>query len=421
MSVAYLVSRFPAVSHPFIDREVRALRARGVHVVTLAIKRTDPADLLSRADHDAYETTWAVRPPSWGRLLAAHVRAVVRAPHRYASTVALALKLSPGGSRRLLWQLFYFIEAISLWDHLDRTDVRHIHAHFANVGAAVAMFAAVFGGRGWSWSMTMHGSLEFYEVSDHWLPEKFRRASFVVCISDFCRSQVSRNVEAEFWDRLEVVHCGVDLDVFSPLRRVPAPGGGLRVLTIGRLAAEKGHVHLLQAIARLVHGGRDVTLTLVGDGPERERLRDLARALRIEDRVSMPGAVGQDDIVDYYARADVFCLPSFAEGVPVVLMEAMAMELAVVASRIMGIPELVDDQRSGLLVAPAREDLLVEALERLADDPALRRQLGDAARQKVAREFEISDVAAQLHDVFARRLGEVGRPEERGMRIETTA
>jgi len=412
MKIGYLTARFPAISHTFIDREVRGLRRLGVDVVTLAIKRTDQAALLSQADHEAYATTWAIQPPDWRRLVGAHGRALSRSPHRYVFALALALRLSPGGLKRLLWQLFYFVEAISLWDHLERTDVRHIHAHFANVACGVAMLTTEYGGRGWTWSMTMHGSVEFYDVNEHGLPEKFRRAMFVVCISDFCRSQVNRNVEPERWDRFEVVHCAVDTEVFSPQHRIAAPAGPLRILTVGRLARDKGHVYLIEVVAQLVEAGRDVTLTLVGDGPERERLRALVAQLGLEERVVMPGAIGQDDIIEYYGRADVFCLPSFSEGLPVVLMEAMAMEIPVVASHVMGIPELVDDERTGLLVPPARVDALVAALERLQDDPELRTNLGVAARRKVVAEFEITDVASQLRDVFAKRLGEALPAEE---------
>jgi glycosyltransferase involved in cell wall biosynthesis len=410
MRIAYVIARYPAVSHTFIQREIHGLRELGVNVMTLAIKRTEPDELLSEADRDADGTTWTIQPPDWGVLAWAHLRALARAPLRYMSTLALALRLNPGGFKRLLWQFFYFVEAIALWDHLDHTEIRHIHSHFANVACAVTMLASTYGGRGWSWSMTMHGSLEFYDVEQHWLPEKFRRAGFVVCISDFCRSQVSRNLDAEQWHKLETVHCGVDTTLYTPEDRVAGREGQLRILTIGRLAAEKGQEHLLSASARLIAQGRDVELTIIGDGPREAALRELANSLGIADRVTMPGAVGQDEIRDYYARADVFCLPSFAEGVPVVLMEAMAMEIPVVATRLMGIPELVDDEQSGLLVAPASEDALVTALERLDDDAALRDRLGRAGRAKVIAEFEISDLVVQLRDIFAARVGNAGAP-----------
>ncbi len=405
MRIAYLVSRYPAVSHTFISREVRGLRRLGVDVVTVAVKRTDDADLLSAADREAYWSTWSIQPPKWRRLCLAHTRALLARPRAYLATLALALRLNPGGARRMVWQFFYFVEAISLWDHLARAGIRHVHAHFGNVAADVGMFAAVYGGSDWSWSMTMHGPMEFYDVNEHLLREKFRRALFVICISDFCLAQVRRNVEPEHWSHLEVVHCGVDTRAFSPQARVVGSSTSLRVLTVGRLVAEKGHIDVLTAVSELVESGIDVTLTLVGSGPERRRLGELAQALGLEGRVYMPGAVGQDEIVDYYAQADLFCLPSFAEGVPVVLMEAMAAGIPVVASRVMGIPELVEDGVSGLLVAPARPDLVAKAIRRLAEDPDLRDTLGAAGREKVIADFEIADVVLQLRDIFAARLG----------------
>jgi glycosyltransferase involved in cell wall biosynthesis len=166
------------------------------------------------------------------------------------------------------------------------------------------------------------------------------------------------------------------------------------------MVAVKGQAVLLAAVARLVHGDVDVELTIVGDGPLRSRLEAAAREHGIADRVRFAGRVGQDDILAFYEAADVFVLSSFAEGIPVVLMEAMATELPIVASRIHGIPELVEDFRHGLLVPAGRSDLLAAAVAELADDPARRASMGRAGRRQIAERFELGRSAERLADVL---------------------
>jgi glycosyltransferase involved in cell wall biosynthesis len=181
----------------------------------------------------------------------------------------------------------------------------------------------------------------------------------------------------------------------------PAAGVAFSILTVGRLVAVKAHGVLVEAFAALVAAGVDARLTLVGDGPRSDALEARVRDRGLSDRVTFAGRVGQDEIGAFYKAADVFCLPSFAEGVPVVLMEAMASGLPVVSTAVNGIPELVEDGVSGLLVVPGRSDLLAAALRKLADDPALRAELGEAGRARVAESFEVDACAAQLAEHFA--------------------
>jgi colanic acid/amylovoran biosynthesis glycosyltransferase len=396
VTVAYLVGNYPTVSHTFIAREVDGLRARGLDVQTFSIRRTPPEQLLTDADRRAAAETSVILPPPPGELLGAHLRALVRRPGRYLATLALALHLSAGGVRNGLWQLFYFAEAILLADRLRRRGIGHVHAHFANVATAVALLAAHHSD-GLTWSFTMHGPSEFDDVTRYALAEKVRRAAFVACIGDYCRSQLMKLVEPAQWRKLEIVHCGVDPRDFAPAER----GGraGLQVLCVGRLVPDKGQSILLEALAELRR--RDVALsaTFAGDGPDRGALE--AQASRLGVDVEFTGAVGQGRIRELYAAADVFCLPSFAEGVPVVLMEAMATGLPVVTTRIMGIPELVEDGVAGVLVAPGRSGELADALEALAGDPTRREAMGRAGRAKVVSEYDIAQSVVALHQRFA--------------------
>ena len=204
--------------------------------------------------------------------------------------------------------------------------------------------------------------------------------------------------EPDDWAKLRVVHCGADLSRY-PLAP-PRQGPGFVVLCVARLAAQKGLDVLLSAVKLLAEGGTDVRLVLVGDGPMRDRLTRRAERLGIEGRIVLEGAVGQDEMAAYYAGADVFCLPSFAEGVPVVLMEAMASGRAVVATRVAGVPELVEDGVSGLLVAPGNAEELAAALERLAASSEERESMGRTGHRKVVEEFDAEKCAAQVADLF---------------------
>ena len=399
--IAYLCSRYPAISHAFVLREVAALREAGVEIETMTVRRSDPSELLSGADRREAESTWAVLPASAARVMGAHVAALWHAPRPYIATLLRALRLRPRGARGLLWQLFYFAEAMLVWRRCAERGIGHIHVHFANVAADVALLATEFGrsaGGPRSWSFTMHGPTEFLDVAAHRLPQKAEDAAFVACISDFARSQLMALTDPASWDNLHIVHCGIHPGP-EPAER-PGGNGPPRLLSVGQLLPRKGHAVLIEALAELADEGVEIDTTIVGAGPERGRLEDLAREMGIGERVRFTGALGQDELPALYEEADIFCLASFAEGVPVVLMEAMAHAVPVVATRINGVPELVADGETGLLVAPGRAADLAAALRRLAADRELAARLGAAGREKVAAEFDQSDSAAALKALY---------------------
>ena len=402
MHVAYLIGRYPGITHTFIVREVRALRALGVEVQCYSIWRTAKRDLLSPVDWEEWRRTESLLPPQAGRLVRAHRCGLRRAPRSYIATLGRALALSSPGSRGRLLGISWFIEALVLWDACRQRGVTHIHAHLDGTAPMVAMLAAHFGahssraGGPRSWSQTIHGSKEFYDVHRERLAIKAETAEFIACISDYTRSQVMAFVPEELWHKLVVVRCGVALDEFS------APTDGRRahrdprILTVGRIDSMKGTVLLLHALAGLRQQGLRPMLTVVGDGASKEKAMRMGERLGLGDQVHWEGAVGQDRIREFYAECDVFCLPSFAEGIPIVLMEAMAMEVPVVANAITGIVELVEDGVSGFLVRPGRVDELTDALARLLRDPGLRTSMGRAGRAKVAEEYDLERNVAAL-------------------------
>jgi colanic acid/amylovoran biosynthesis glycosyltransferase len=390
--IAVVCSRYPAVSHAFIAREVRALRERGVEVHTFTIRRTRAHELLSAGDRAEHERTRALLPPNPLRLVAAHARAAFTRPLRYLGALALSLRLSTGGVRALLWRVFYFAEGVLLWDECRRRGLRRLHAHFANVGSDASLLAAHVGGPEWSWSFMMHGCTELFDERPHRLPEKIRRASLVVCNSHFTRAQLMKLVDRAEWHKLEVVPCGIDADDLPQLPYRPKIGP-LRILTVGRLVPGKGHAVLLEALADLRDRGVETIATFVGDGPEREPLERMAEELRLDVRFA--GAVGQDELAAYYLDAQVFCLPTFAEGLGVVLIEAMGHGLPVVSTRVMGVPEVVDEGETGLLVLPGRADELADAIAHL-EAPAERQRMALAARDRAATHFSLDRQGAEV-------------------------
>jgi glycosyltransferase involved in cell wall biosynthesis len=374
-------------------REVLGLRARGVEVHTATVRRAGASELMA-VDRPEADRTHALLPASPIRLLRAHLRAFGR---DWLATLVEALRDSARlAPRELVWQLAYFSEAVLLLEWMRERGVEHLHAHHGNVGSDVAMIACRLGNRrggSFSWSYTPHGPTEYADVRGHKLALKTARADATVAISDFARSQLMALVDPLHWERISVVHCGVDPAAYSASRA--GSSGPLRILNVARMDWRKGQELLVEAVSML---RTPVQLTIVGDGPARAHVEQRARELGVS--VNFAGAVGQDEMPSYYAAADVFCLPSFAEGVPVVLMEAMASGVPVVATRIAGVPELVEDEVGGLLVPPGRADALATALERLAGDESLRAGLAAAGRAKVRAEFDIAASVAALEELF---------------------
>jgi colanic acid/amylovoran biosynthesis glycosyltransferase len=402
--VAYITTGYPYVSHTFILNEVLALRAQGVEIKTFALRREPESECRTDADREAWETTYTLRPPRIAHYVSAHLRGLLTRPRAYLATLARAIVLSVGTPASVVRHLAYFVQAVVLWDRCRVSGVRHIHAHFANVASDVALLAAMIGGDELSWSFTMHGPTEFYDVGWNRLAEKTQSARFVVAISHFARSQLMGLVSPASWHKLHVVHCGVDMRRFTraPARRDTSES---EIVCVGRLVSAKAQGLLLEAVAELRAAGGQTHLTLIGDGPERRELERLASDLQIQNHVAFLGSVAHSEIQALLAEADIFCLPSFAEGVPIVLMEAMAMELPVVSSNVMGIPELIDDQRSGLLVRPGALNDLVLALSELVENPERRRTLGRTARLRVEQEFELHTNARRLKEIFDRYIG----------------
>lgn len=398
LRLAYLVSVHPYLSQSFILREVQGLRRLGIDVDVISISAPDrPLAEMSAEERAEVARTWYVKsagPLIW---LTAHLSLLLGHPLRYLRTFGAAVRLGGWQPAELARHLFYFLEAGVVYWRLRRTGQRHVHAHFVSaVGVLVPRFGPV------DLSITVHGPDEFFDATRFRLAEKVRAARFVRTISQFTSSQLMR-ITGE-WDagKYVVVRLGVDPAVFQPVKFRPAPEP-FTVLCVGRLIAGKGQRDLVSAVHALRAKGLNVVLRLVGAGPDRAALEALIARLGLGDVVTLEGGVNQDRIRAYYESADLFTLPSYAEGLPVVLMEAMAMGIACVSTRINGIPELIDDGVSGLLVTPGDVKALEAAIERLAIDPALRRRLAEAGRARVLKDYDLNANLAALADLFRNR------------------
>ncbi|MGJ8603505.1 MAG: glycosyltransferase [Marivita sp.] len=393
--IAYLTGEYPRASDTFIQREVANLRALGHEVLTCSIRTTGVEHLVGpeqRGEHaQTFKVLDAVKSPA--TTLRAHLR-WIKTPGRYLSALGLAWRTAPRGLKGRLYNLIYFIEAGVLAAKLMDEGVTHLHNHIAKASCTVAMLVGALSGI--RWSFTIHGPDIFFEPH-HWrIDEKAARASFVACISHFCRSQLMCFADAQHWDKLHIVHCGVD-----PSRYARQPNlNGKRALFVGRLAGVKGVPILIDALAHLSDKHPDLTLRLVGDGPDRTALEAEVKARGLQDKVTFLGYKSQAEVAEELAQTDVFVLPSFAEGVPVVLMEAMAAQVPVLTTRIAGVPELVEDGVSGRLVPPGDAQAFADVLGGLLSDPDLRRSFGTAGRAKVIAEYDAAHEAAWLSNLF---------------------
>lgn len=400
--IAYLVSRYPAISHTFILREVRSLRELGWDVSVASINPPDRGmDQLAQEERDEVPKTFYVKAAGLVGALQAGLLTLLSHPVGLVRGKVFAFKLAGLNLSRLLYAVFYLIEAVMIGQWMKRQGIHHLHVHFATPAATVGLILSkIFP---FTFSITVHGPDEFYDAPGYNLREKIEGASFVCCIGKFARSQLMLLSGVSNWGKFEVCPLGVDPALFTP-RPFRSDIETLEVICVGRLVPAKGQHILLAALKHCLEKGRSVRLRFVGDGPDRKNLEELAAKLGITDSVVFEGAVNQDRIRELYGRADVFALPSFAEGIPVVLMEAMAMEIPCVTTRITGIPELIRNRLDGLLVTPSDDEALADALIELMDDPELRLRLGHAGRDRVIDKYNLDKNTVRLSETFERRL-----------------
>lgn len=402
MRVAYLANQYPAVSHTFIRREISAVEQGGaVDVVRYSIRRAaqgfvDPADTLEAKQTRVVLDLGAVR------LVAAVLLAALRAPVRFLRALRLAVAVGWGSDRGLLRHFGYFVQACALLRGFRADRVEHVHAHFGTQAAAVVMLCEELGGP--PYSVTIHGPVEFELARLLDLRTKVARARFVVAITDFCRSQIWYHCDEADRRKVHVVTCGVDSGFLSqspaPISEVP------RIVFVGRLSAHKAPGMLIEAVSRLKSEGVAFELTFAGDGELRSEIEAAIARHGLAGRVRIAGFSDESAVRSFIREARALVLPSFAEGLPVVIMEAFALGRPVVSTFIAGIPELVETGKNGWLVPAGSLEHLTAALREVLVAPVARLEaMGRAGRERVIERHDVAKSGRAMAELFLHTLG----------------
>jgi len=396
MRIAYLTTEYPALSHSFIRREIAAMEALGHEVVRFSIRSA--GTLRSADDQAEAERTRFILAQGGIALLGATMGILLRRPHHWLGALSCTLQMWRAAGRGLVPHLAWLAEACWLLPILGREQVEHLHAHFGTNPAAVARLVRRLGGP--PYSFTVHGPDEFDRPVALDLNGKVAEAQAAVAISDFGRAQLMRWSALSDWPRLHVIRCAVG-DEFRTGSPVPLPTAPVLV-AVARLAEQKGLPLLIEAAAAVATTHPDLQLRIVGDGPLRPVLERQVRALGLVENVFLVGPLDGTGVRDAMLASRAFVLPSFAEGLPVVLMEALALRRPVIASAIAGTPELVD-ARCGWLVPAGSVDALATAMRDALDAPAARLDaMGEVGHARVLAMHDARANAGRLADLFGR-------------------
>ncbi len=402
MTIAYLVNQYPKVSHSFIRREIAGVEAMGIEVKRFSI-RSIRSELVDEEDKLEQELTRVVLGIGKIGLLWALLRVAITRPVPFLSALWLMLSVGWHSERGILRHFAYLAEACVLLRWFKDEKITHVHSHFGTNSTTVAMLCHALGGP--PYSFTVHGPEEFDKVLEISLTEKINRAAFVVAVSSFGRSQLYRWCSLEQWSKIHVVHCGVD-ELFLKQPHVPIPDQP-RMCCVGRLSEQKGHLLLVEAASRLAQAGKSFKLVFVGDGPLRTKIEALIAQYGLTDHIEITGWASSKDVQQQILASRVMVLPSFAEGLPVVLMEALALCRPVISTYVAGIPELVEPLRCGWLVPPGAVDALATAMHTAIELPVEKlEQMGRVGAQRVAEQHDAAVEASFLAALFPSNIEE---------------
>lgn len=396
MKIAYFINQYPKVSHSFIRREILALERQGFEVLRIALRGWD-GELVDAEDLRERERTRHVLQSGMGGLLLATLRALLARPASFFAALGLALRMGLHADRPWPFHLVYLAEACRLLPWVREFGAVHVHAHFGTNSAEVVMLAQALGGP--PFSFTVHGPEEFDKPQFIHLGEKIRRAAFVVAVSSYGRSQLFRWVAHGQWDKVQVVHCGLER-AFHDVPAVQVPAAP-RLVCVGRLCEQKGQLLLMEAAQRLAAQGVAFEIVLAGDGEMRGEIEALIAGAGLQGKVRITGWISSEQVRAEILAARALVLPSFAEGLPVVIMEAMALRRPVLTTYVAGIPELVRPGENGWLFPAGDVDELVAVMEDcLAQSDEVLQAMGEAAKRRVLERHDIDTEAAKLAGLF---------------------
>ena len=400
MNIAYLINQYPKVSHSFIRREVIAVESCGLKVARFSI-RASKSEVVDEADKLEQELTKVIlgvgiQGLAWGLLRVAATR-----PIRFIEALRLTFQVGWHSERGILRNLAYFAEACILLNWFAESGTEHVHAHFGTNSPTVAMLCRVLGGP--TYSFTVHGPEEFDKATLLSLNEKIKRSTFVAAVSSFGKSQLFRWCDRTFWSKIHVIHCGVDA-AFLAAPYVPIPAAP-RLACIGRLSEQKGHLLLLEAANLLAVQGLEFKLVLVGDGPLRSDIEKQILQLGLQNHIEITGWASGDRVQQEILASRAMVLPSFAEGLPVVIMEALALNRPVISTYVAGIPELVEPGVCGWLVPPGSVEALAVAMRAVLEAPLEQlEEMGKAGAERVAQQHNVALEAKKLVALFDKAI-----------------
>jgi colanic acid/amylovoran biosynthesis glycosyltransferase len=396
MTIAYLINQYPKVSHSFIRREIAGLEANGIPVARFSIRTCAP-ELVDEADKQELEKTQAILGIGIAGLILALLRAAITKPVAFLKALSLTIKVGWNSERGILLNFAYLAEACVLLDWCSKSEITHIHAHFGTNSTTVAMLCEVLGGP--PYSFTVHGPEEFDKVDAIALSEKINRAAFVVAVSSFGKSQLCRWCNYEHWSKIHVIHCGVD-ETFLTQSHVPVPHEP-RLVCVGRLGEQKGHLLLLEAVRQLAAEELNFKLILVGDGPLRENIETEIAKFKLHDYIEITGWASSTEVRQQMLASRALVLPSFAEGLPVVIMEALALGRPVISTYVAGIPELVEPGVCGWLVPAGSLEPLTAAMRSALTSPVENLEtMGKIGGDRVASQHNALTEAKKLAALF---------------------
>ncbi|CAG7857832.1 colanic acid/amylovoran biosynthesis glycosyltransferase [biofilm metagenome] len=397
MEIAYFINQYPKVSHSFIRREIQALEAMEFTVHRFAL-RTDPAELVDNADQSEYRKTRYLLSASPIAFVVSLISCFINNPGSFFHALIKAIKLGLRSERGVLRHIIYFVEACLLTHWLKNTNTQHIHAHFGTNSAMVVMLAHLLGAPGYSF--TVHGPEEFDKPEFIHLGEKIQHSRFVVAISSYGRSQLFRWIPAEQWPKVNIVHCGLDA-AFLAAKPERIPNTSQQLVCVGRLCEQKGQLLLLDAFRQLRDDGINCNLVLAGDGPMRAEIESRIANYRLEKAVQITGWVSGDQVKALLIKSRGMVLPSFAEGLPVVIMEALALRRPVISTYVAGIPELIQSGKNGWLVPPGDVASLKSAMRALLKSSAADLEtMGQQGYDAVTAQHDVKKETRILAELF---------------------
>jgi colanic acid/amylovoran biosynthesis glycosyltransferase len=400
MRITYLINQYPKVSHTFIRREVLALERQGFEIQRLALRGWDEK-LIDLDDIAEQQKTAYVLKSGVLALLVSAVKVLMQKPIQFFCALLLAVKVGIKADRPILFHFMYFLEACEVFLQAKQFNSQHLHAHFGTNPSEIVMLVNALSGL--PYSFTVHGPEEFDRPQFLKLAEKINRSKFVVAISSFGRSQLMRWVDFSKWNKINIVHCGLEPGFYNvPAVAMPAAP---RLVCVGRLCEQKGQLLLIEAAKNLQEQQIDFELILAGDGEMRAEIESLIVQYRLQEKVKITGWISSAEVRNTILASQILVLPSFAEGLPVVIMEAMSLRRPVISTYIAGIPELLIHRENGWLCVAGDVRNLTDTLrEALLTPVATLQKKGDAAYERVITRHNIDIEAAKLAERFRAKV-----------------